>query len=131
MSGLCSYGWIPGRKVWLGIELIEQFTNVAQLRRGDFLRPQCLQDEVAHRAIEEPVHQIADELLLGFLGRNGGLVNVAAFAVLALDEAFLRHDLQKAEDRGVGERRIALGIDRVQNFADGAGSAFPEHAQDG
>ena len=83
-----------------------------------------MNDELAGRAAERPVEQVADELLLRLLLGDGGGIDVRAGCLVTVDEAFLSHDLQELE-RG----RIAGGpyaFESLLDLANGSRSALPE-----
>src|SRR5687768_2140280 len=66
-------------------------------------------------------------LLCLFLGDRGAVQVYTSF-LLAERDAFLCHDLQELQRRGV--RKIALRREDVVYLPDGAGAACPQHAQD-
>jgi hypothetical protein len=111
--------------------LVENATDLLQFARADLAGSERLQNKVTGGAVEEPVHEIADEVPLGLLGGDAGLVDVTAAFLGAADEAFLGHDLEKPQDGGVGERFIATGVDGIEHIANGRRAAVPEHAHDG
>ena len=84
--------------------------------------------ELCCGAGEEALADVADELVLRFVLCGGGVVDVGPGGLFAVDEAFLGHDLEELEDRGVAEG--AGGIDLLIEVADGGGTAVPEDAEE-
>src|SRR5262249_21711414 len=91
-------------------------------------RAQRLLYEQGGRAAEGALEEIPEQLALGLFGRGPRRVHVGPLALIATDQALLRHDLQELQDGGVAE--LPAPGQPVVDLADRARTALPEHSQD-
>src|SRR5262249_36943219 len=133
----CAAGWrskvsiafsviTPGLPVVAGA--VDGPANVPELFRGRALRRERLHHELARRSAERAIEQVAHQLPLRGLLAQPRAIDVRAVALVAVDQALLRHDLQQLQ-RGRVRRGALLG-QRLVHLSDGAGPALPEDAQD-
>ena len=80
--------------------------------------------ELGGGAGEEAEGEVLKELALSLLLGGGGAIDVGLAGFAALDEAFLGHDLEDLEDRGIAEG--TAGIDGVEEVTDGGLAELPE-----
>ena len=111
--------------------LVEEFANLLKFCGGDLSRAERMQHQLPHGTAENPIHQITHHLALRAFCRHHRHNGMGAVAIFPRHEVLLRHDLEKAEHRGVGERFRARGIEHFEDFPDGAPPAVPEYAEDG
>src|SRR5687768_3032253 len=111
------------------VAAVNQFANLGQFFGRRAFGGKRLHHQLRRGSAERPVHQIADELTLRLLLRQPRMVDVGPVGLVAADEAFFRHDLEKLERGGIGGR--ALPAEHLVHLTDRAGSAIPEHTQDG
>jgi hypothetical protein len=76
---------------------------------------------------EKSLRDVAKELVLSFVLRSGGVIDVGLAGFFAFDEAFVGHDLQELEDRGVADGPNFA--DLIVKVADGGGAELPESAE--
>src|SRR3954454_407744 len=109
--------------------VVNGVANAFQLFRRGALGRKRLHYELAGRAAEGAIEQVAHELALrGFLAEPRA-IDVRAVALVALDEPLLRHDLEQLQGGGIGG--LAIVGQLLVHLAHGAGPTFPENSQDG
>ena len=84
--------------------------------------------ELAGRALENALEDVAGELALGFFRGLACFINVGALVFVSAHGAFCGHDLQKLQDGGVAQ--VFFLMKRVVDFADGGRAACPEDLED-
>src|SRR3954466_2417238 len=109
--------------------VVDRVANAFQLFRRSALGGERLHHELAGRAAEGAVQQVAHELALRRFLAEPCAIDVRAVALVALDEPLLRHDLEQLQRSGI--RGLAIVGQLLVHLAHGAGSAFPENSQDG
>src|SRR4051812_36189879 len=129
-AGCCSHDSIAGMVLLSpALRLVNRVTDVAELLGRRALRRERLEHELHRRSAERPIHQIAYELTLRLLLAEPRAVDVRAVALVTLDEPLLDHDLQQLQRGRI--RALTVAGEHVMDLTDGAGSAFPENAEDG
>jgi hypothetical protein len=108
--------------------LVDEGAECIEVVFVDLVERERVHGELSGGAGEEALGDVADELILSLVLGNGGMVDVRLAGFFALDEAFVGHDLEELEDRGVAEG--AAGADLVVDVADGGGAAVPEDAEE-
>jgi len=104
----------------VGFQPVEQALHFFEFGGRGGAAGESLKDEVLDGSAESFLYELAEQLPLGVFAGHSGAVDLGPHGFVALDEAFVGHDLEELEDGGVaGGFR---GVEDALGVADGEGS---------